>query len=163
MRMTRSSLILMVWVSLAGAAVAGAVAPAKSWTKDNDCSWWLAGADGKSHRASITRSSDGVLFSISDPAFVSWSDADLIQVELRFNRDAKRRVVTKGWVTRGEGYGMFGLYLDAAALRKTAGATTLEFRRQGKVIVEQKLSSTPNKSELLACLPGPSIGPSDSE
>jgi hypothetical protein len=94
---------------------------------------------------------------------MTWSEVDRIKVELRFDRDTKRRVVTKGWVTRGEGYAMFGLYLNAAALRKIAGAARLELRRQGKVVVEQRLSATPNKVELLACLPRPSTGPSDSE
>ena len=88
--------------------------------------------------------------------------SDRIKVELRFDRDAKRRVATDGWVTRGEGYAMFGLYLDAAALRKIAGATTLELRRHGKTVVELKLSGTPNEAELLACVPS-SSGQSDSE
>ena len=163
MRMTKSSLILVACVALAGAAASEPLAAAKPWTKENDCSWWLSGTDGKSLRASIEQSPDGVALTISDPAFGTWSEEDRIKVELRFDRDARRRVVTKGWVTRGDGYAMFGLYLNAAALRKIAGATRLELRRQGKVVVEQPLSATPGKAELIACLPRPSTGPSDSE
>ncbi|MCE9524256.1 MAG: hypothetical protein K8S25_17695 [Alphaproteobacteria bacterium] len=168
MRTTKSSLILMACVAFAGLSDAAFAASepataAKPWTMDNDCSWWLSAADGKSHRASIGQSSDGVVLTISDPAFATWPQEDHIKVELRFDRNAKRRVATTGWVTRGEDYAMFGLFLNAAALRKIAGATTLELRRQGKVAVELQLSATPNKAELLACLPAPSTGHSDSE
>jgi hypothetical protein len=48
-------------------------------------------------------------------------------------------------------------------LRKLGGAHSLELRRSGKLVVEQQLSATPTRAELLACLPGPSVGPSDSE
>lgn len=160
MRMTGSSLALVACLALAGAASAKSLAPAKSWTKDNECSWWLAGADGKSHRASITQSSDGVLFSLSDPAFLTWSETDPVKVELRADHDDRRLVAVEGWVTRGAGFGMLGFYLEAPALRKIAGATALEFRREGRVVVEQLLRATPKEAELLACVPAAS---SDSE
>jgi len=160
MRMTGSSLALVACLALAGAALAKSLAPAKSWTKDNECSWWLAGADGKSHRASIAQSSDGVLFSLTDAAFASWSETDPIKVELRADRDDKRIVAAEGWVTRVAGYGMLGFYLEAEALAKVAGAGVLEVRRDGRVVVEQLLRATPKEAELLACVPTAS---SDSE
>ena len=160
MRLTGSSLVLVAFAMLAGVAAAETVGPSKSWKKDNECSWWLAEADGKSHRASITRSSDGVLFSLSDPAFSTWSETDLVKVELRADHDDRRLVAAEGWVTRGAGFGMLGFYLEAPALRKIAGATVLEFRREGRVVVEQLLRATPKEAELLACVPAAS---SDSE
>lgn len=178
MKTTRSSAILLAGLAFACTAgrafaadatvpatqsVAPEPAAAKPWRKDNDCLWWLSGADGKSLRASIEQDADGVGLTIADPAFKTWSEVDRIKVELRFDHDAKRRVTTKGWVTRGEGYAMFGLNLSADALGKLGGATTLELRRNGKVVVEQQLSATPTKAELLACVPVPSTGPSDSE
>ena len=179
MRTTTNSAILIACVAVAvaaapafadgatapatqGAAASEPAATAKPWRHDSECVWWLSQADGKGHRASIEQSADGVSLGISDPAFRTWSVSDRIKAELRFDRDAKRRVATDGWVTRGEGYAMFGLYLDAAALRKIAGATTLELRRHGKTVVELKLSGTPTEAELLACVPSQS-GPSDSE
>lgn len=167
MTMTGNSLGLALGVALS-VVVAGSAASVpndetKPWRKDNDCSWWLSAADGKSLRASIGPSSDGVVLTIADPAFATWSQSDRIKVELRLDHDVKRRVLTKGWVTRGEGYAMFGVFMSADALRKMADASALELRRKGKVVVEQKLSGTPSKAELLDCLPGPSSGPSDSE
>lgn len=160
MRMTGSSLALVACLALAGVASAKSLAPAKSWKKDNVCSWWLAGADGKSHRASIKQSSDGVLFSLADPAFFTWSETDPVKVELRADHDDGRPVAVEGWVTRGADLGILGLYLDAVALRKIAGASALELRRDGRVVVEQVLRATPKESELLDCVP---TAPSDSE
>ncbi len=163
MKTTGSSLPFVASLVLAGAALAKPAAPETSWKKDNECSWWLAGADGKSHRASIAQSSDGVLFSLTDPEIASWSETDLIKVELRADRDDKRVVAAEGWVTRGTGYGMLGFYLEAEALARVAGARVLEVRRDGRVVVEQLVRATPKKVELLACVPVASSGSSDSE
>jgi len=136
----------------------------KPWVKDNDCSWWLSGADGKSHRASITQGDDGLVLSVSDPAFTTWSDEDRPLVELRFNKDPKRQATAEGWVTHGgEGPSMFGLFLSEAALKAMADATTFELRRDGTLIVELPLVDTPNQADLEACVPPPNDGRSDSE
>jgi len=161
--MTGSSLAFVTSVVLAGAALGKSLAPAKSWTKDNECSWWLSGADGKSHRASLARSSDGVLFSLSDPVFVSWSETDLIKVELRADQDDKRVAAVESWVTRGEGYGTLGFYLESDALAKVAGAGVLEVWRDGRVVAVLRVRATPKKADLLACVPAASSGSSDSE
>ena len=163
MKTIGNRLAFVLCLVLAGAALAKPAAPAKSWRKDNECSWWLAGADGKSHRASIAQSSDGVLFSLTDPAFASWSETDQIKVELRADHDDKRVVAAEGWVTRVAGYGMLGFYLEAEALTKVAGAGVLEVRRDRRVVVEQRLRATPKEAELLACVPVASSGSSDSE
>lgn len=163
MRTTGSSLAFVASLVLVGAALAKPVAPAKSWTKVNECSWWLAEADGKSHRASIAQSSDGVLFSLTDAAFASWSETDQIKVELRADHDDKRVVAAEGWVTRVAEYGMLGFYLEAEALAKVAGAGVFELRRDGRVVAEQRLRATPKEAELLACVPVVSSGSSDSE
>src|SRR5262245_39253437 len=74
-------------------------APVKAWvkTKDMDCNWWLSREDGHSLRASIEANYDGVALTFGDPIFNTWPESGYPKVELRFDRDPKRRVQTKGW------------------------------------------------------------------
>ncbi len=154
-----------VVLSACGDGAVTARAPeGKPWVKDNDCSWWLSGDDGKSHRASITQGEDGLLLSVSDRAFAAWPEEDRPLVELRFNRDPRRQATAEGWATHGsEGLAMFGLILSEEALRSMAEATMLELRRDGALVVELPLADTPSQAELEACVPPPYDGRSDSE
>ena len=63
----------------------------------------------------------------------------------------------------GEGYGMPGVYLDADALRKIAGATAFELWRDDRVAADLQPSATPHEPELLACVPIDATGVTDSE
>ena len=144
----------------------GVPAPAvqpTAWEKTNDCSWWLANTDGKSLRASIEQDPDGLSITFGDLIFNTWPEGDRPKVEVRFNRDPKRRFVTDGWSTHGEGFAMFGLYVPKTALKKMGGAKLLELRRKGKPVLALTLTNTPSAAELKACLPPPQTGPSDSE
>ena len=149
----------------AAATTAAAPAPVKPWVKDKelDCDWWLSREDGHSLRASIGQSPDGLALTFGDLVFNTWPEAGRPKVELRFNGDPKRRVQTTGWATHGDGYAMFGLYLTKDALKKMGGATTLELRRKGKTVITLPLAATPSTAELIACIPPPSTGHSDSE
>jgi len=146
-------------------APAAEPAPVKQWvkTKEADCDWWLSREDGHSLRAAIGLSADGLALTFGDLVFNTWPEAGYPKVELRFNRDPKRRVQTKGWATHGDGYAMFGILLTKDAMQKMGGATTLELRRKGKTVITLPLAETPSAAELIACIPPPSTGHSDSE
>jgi hypothetical protein len=151
-------------VALAACGQSGPAQAAKPWAKEDACRWWLSDADGKSLRASIEQSSDGLVLTVSDDAFRTWSELETPKVELRFDRDPKRRATLEGWVSLGGGtVGMFGLYLDATARKAMGEATTLELFRDGKLVVTLPLAATPTAAELEACVPPPSTGSSDSE
>ena len=143
-----------------GDAVQGA--PVAPWTKESDCSWWLSRDDGKSLRASISRGEDGVILTLADPVFNTWSDSGQPRVELRFNKDSKRRVLTDGWVSSGGDWGMFGLHLSDDTFRVMDRATNIELLHDGALVFEQPLAQTPTQAELEACVPTPGAQ-SDSE
>lgn len=160
----RRGLALSLVVSAALAACGPAAPPAKPWVKEDQCRWWLSGEDGKSLRASIESGSDGIALTIADPVFKIWSESERPKVELRFNKDDARRASAEGWVSLGGGSAaMFGLFLDAAALKAMGEATLLELSRDGKTVVTLPLAATPSAAELEACIPKPSEYPSDSE
>lgn len=142
----------------------GQTPAAKPWVKEDQCRWWLSGANGKELRASIEASSDGVAMTISDPAFKTWSESERPKVELRFNKDDARRASAEGWVSlAGGAASMLGLYLDPIAMKAMGSATLLELSRDGKTVVTMPLAATPSEAELVACIPPPSDGHSDSE
>lgn len=146
---------------------AAAPAPVKPWVLDAEvgCNWWLSGPDGKSHVASIGQG-DELMLSLSDAAFMAWSESERPRVELMFNHDSKRRVFVSGWATHG-GAGStsssFGFYLDAAARRALGKATRFELRRDGKAVIDLPLAGTPSQAELDACVPPPKGPNSDEE
>lgn len=152
-----------------GAVAVGAASPApvKPWVLHAEiaCDWWLSGADGKRHVASIGQG-DELMLSFSDAAFMAWSESERPRVELIFNHDPKRRVFVEGWATHG-GAGStsssFGFYLDAAARRAMGKATRVELRRNGKPVIGLPLAATPSKAELDACVPPPKGPNSDEE
>lgn len=167
MRATEGKVILFALLgSLAIAPplhAAADAAPIKPWDKESECSWWLSGPDGKIHHASIGQSPDGVVMTLSDPAFKTWSESDFHKVELRFNKDAKRKMVGEGWVSLGGGQtSMLGVFLDAAGMKAMDRATFLEVRRGGVLAMELPLAATPTEAELKACIMPPSEH-SDSE
>ncbi|MCY7281093.1 MAG: hypothetical protein LH610_09415 [Sphingomonas bacterium] len=163
--MKRVRLLLALAVGIAPSAASPA--PVKPWVPhaEVECNWWLSGADGKSHAASIEQG-DELMLSLSDAAFVAWSELEQPQVELIFNNDPKRSVFVEGWATHG-GAGStsstFGLYLDAAARRTLGGATRLKLRRDGKAIIDMRLAATPSQAALDACVPPPKGPNSDEE
>ena len=143
-----------------GVRPAGAVRP---WFRDNYCSWWLSREDGKKHLASIGQG-DGLVLTLSDTAFLDWSEEGRPAVELTFDRDPRRRIGTTGWVSKGGGeLAMFGLYLDAPARRAMSRATRIELTRDGKPAIDLFLTDTPSKAELDACVPPPKGPNSDEE
>jgi hypothetical protein len=146
-------------------AAAAAAAPVKPWvkTKDATCDWWLSREDGHSLRAAIGADWENVSLTFGDPIFNTWPEAGYPKVELRFNRDPKRRVKTQGWATHGQGFAMFGINLTPEAMKKMGGATTVELIRHGKTVITLPLAETPSADELIACIPPPSTGHSDSE
>lgn len=161
--MSIKGVVLGFFAFVALAACSG-TPPAKPWVKEDECRWWLSGADGKILRASIEAGSDGVAMTISDPAFKTWSESERPKVELRFNKDDSRRATAEGWASlAGGAASMFGLYLDATAMKAMGGATMLELSRDGKTVVTLPLADTPSEAELVACIPKPSAYPSDSE
>ena len=167
--MTTARLPLAALAALAGLTLAAAppVPPVKPWVPHADigCDWWLSGADGKSHVASIGQG-DELMLSFSDAAFMAWSDLKRPRVELIFDSDPKRRVFVEGWATHGgagSSNSSFGLYLDAAARRALGGATRLELRRDGKAVIDLRLAATPSQAELDACVPPPKGPNSDEE
>ena len=162
--------ILLASMALATLSACGAPdtakqdAPGKPWAKKYDCDWWLSRDDGRSLRASIGQSDEGLLLSIADPKFLAWSEVDHPKVELRFNKDPNRRVMTEGWVSHvGKETSIFGTYLSAEALKAMSKATTLELHRDGKLMIELPLVDTPSQAELEACIRPPNTGSSDSE
>jgi hypothetical protein len=159
MRMTENKMILL---SLLGSfafgtfalAAAETPAPIKPWNKESECSWWLSADDGKSLRASIGQSPDGVVLTLSDLVFKTWSESEFHEVELRFNKDAKRKALAEGWVSLGGGHtSMFGVFLDIAAMKAMDRATLLEVRRAGALVMALPLAATPTKAELEGCVP----------
>lgn len=139
-------------------------AAAKPWVLRDDCYWWLSGEDGKSHRASITRGETEIMLSFSDRIFAGWPMEDRPAVELLFDGDFRKRVQTVGWATHGsDGWGSFGVELDAAARRKLAGASSFELRREGRLIMLLSLAGTPDREALEACVPPPKLESSDEE
>lgn len=151
------------------AAQASAAAPgaaAKAWKlQPNGCEWLITGEDGRSHVASISRG-DELMLSLTDAAFLGWSESERPRVELVFDGDPERRVFAEGWATHaGEGStsSSFGLYLDAQARRALGGATRMELRRDGKPVFDLPLAATPGQAELDACVPPPDDGHSDEE
>lgn len=165
MSLTVRKSILLGVVAFLAFVVGGVVqaAPTKPWERESECRWWLSGDDGKKLRASIGQSTDGVVLTVADPVFKSWSESDLHKVELRFNKDTKRKAVTEGWVSLGGGHAsMFGLYLDSDAMKAMDRATLLELRRDGVLAVELPLAGTPSQAELEGCVLPPSEH-SDSE
>ena len=146
---------------------AASPAPVKPWVPhaEVDCNWSLSGADGKSHAASIEQG-DELMLSLSDAAFMAWSNLERPRVELIFDDDPKRRVFVEGWATHsgaGSTSSSFGLYLDAAARRALGGATRLKLRRDGKAILDLRLAATPSQTALDACVPPPKGEHSDEE
>jgi hypothetical protein len=163
MRSSALSAVALVALTLCGSAVAAPANVVKPWDKESECSWWLSADDGKSLHASIGQSPDGVVLTLSDPVFKTWSESEFHKVELRFNKDPKRKMVGEGWVSLGGGHAqMFGLFLDAAGMKAMDRATLLEVRRSGVVIVELPLAATPTEAELKGCIMPPSEH-SDSE
>jgi hypothetical protein len=147
-----------------GSAVAAPATTVKPWDKESECRWWLSADDGKSHQASIGQTYDGVVLSVSAPAFKTWSESDLHKVELRFNKDPKRKMVGEGWVSLGGGHAqMLGVFLDAAGMKAMDRATLLEVRRGGVLAAELPLAATPTEAELKGCIIPPSSEHSDSE
>ncbi|MFM9864486.1 MAG: hypothetical protein ACKVRO_12850 [Micropepsaceae bacterium] len=165
--MSTSTRFLLAAVALAALAACGESVPAqvaKPWKKESECGWWLSGADGKSLRASISQGSDGLILTLADPVFRSWSETDRPLVELRFDKQAGRRAIVEGWVSLGDdAASMFGLYLDGAARKAMDRATMLELSRDGKLVLTMPLAGTPAQAELDACVPPPSSEESDSE
>lgn len=164
MKRVRLLLALPFGIALAAATP---TAPVKPWVPraEVDCNWWLSGADGKSHVASIEQG-DELMLSLSDAAFMAWSELEQPQVELIFDDDPKRRVFVEGWATHagaGSTSSSFGLYLDAAARRALGGATRLKLRRDGKAILDLRLAATPSQAALDACVPPPNGLDSDEE
>jgi hypothetical protein len=164
----RVALFAIAGAGLSAAAFAApaqiAAAPVvKPWDKESECSWWLSGDDGKRLRASIGQSPDGVVVTLSDDVFKSWSESELPKVEVQFNKDPKRKYVTEGWVSTGGGtVGMFGFFLNDAGFKAMDRATLLELRRDGKLAVAIPLAATPTAAELKGCVMPPSEH-SDSE
>ena len=154
-------MLLVATLLAAGGAAPGAVKP---WELRDDCHWWLSGDDGKSHRASIGRGETEIMLSFSDPVFATWPMEDRPAIELLLDADPGKRVQTTGWATHGsDGSGSFGLYLDAEALRKFAGATSLELRRDGRPVILLPLAGTPGHDALEACVPPPREKSADEE
>lgn len=157
-------LCLLAFSALAACGESAPVQGAKPWKKESECGWWLSGADGKSLRASISQGSDGLILTVADQAFRSWSEEDRPLVELRFDKQAGRRATVEGWVSLGDdAASMFGLYLDGPARKAMDRATFLELSRDGKTVVTMPLAATPSQAELDACVPPPSSSESDSE
>lgn len=162
MRLSAAALLLCL------AAIAAAPpAPVKPWVSQGDigCRWGLSGPNGKSHVASIEQG-DELMLSLSDAAFLSWSEMERPRVELIFDRDPKRRVFAQGWATHsgaGSTSSSFGLYLDAAARKALSRATRLELRRDGRPVIDLLLAATPSQAELDACVPPPKTEDSDEE
>jgi len=165
--MLLGALLCAALVACGEAAAADAAAPVRPFVKETevDCSWWMSRSEtDRGLRASIGSSPDGVAMTLSDPVFKTWSESEFHKVELRFNKDAKRRAVTEGWVSLGGGQvSMFGFYLDKAAMTAMDRATLLELRRKGELVVTLPLANTPTKTELEACLPDPNAPRGDSE
>jgi hypothetical protein len=149
------------WAVAATKASEPAAGPVKRWELNAEapCDWWLSRDDGHSHRASISSGDSDVVLSLSDSAFLPWSDSDRPRVELMFDHDPKRRITVEGWTTHGDNDSVeFGLYLGAEGRHSMGGATWLELRRDGKLVMEQPLAGTPSQAELDAC-----VGPPESE
>jgi hypothetical protein len=154
----------VAFVALAACGERAPVQAAMPWKKESACGWWLSGADGKSLRASISQGSDGLILTLADPVFRTWSEEERPVVELRFDRQAGRRATAEGWVSLGDdAASVFGLYLDGTARKAMDRATTLELSREGKVVLTMPLAGTPAQAELDACVPPPSSAESDSE
>jgi hypothetical protein len=146
----------MLLLAIALAAAVPHHATVKPWDHEGDCRWWLSGEDGNRHLASIGQGDTGIVITVSDPLFMTWSESDRPEVQLRFDGDPKRTVTTQGWVSTGGGtVGMLGMELDADARAKFAEATSLEILRGGELLVKIPLAETPNAEELEACLPSP--------
>jgi hypothetical protein len=142
-------------------ASAGAVKP---WEWESSCQWWLSREDGHSLRASIGSGEGTLILTLDDPAFLAFSEEDRPRVDVIFDGDASRTVTAEGWSSHvGDETAMLGLELDADALRKLGGATSLELRHKGRSLFSLPLAATPSQSALEACVPPPPGPDSDSE
>lgn len=122
-----------------------------AWERRGECDWWLKGDSSKRHRASISKG-DELMMSISDQAFVHWSEDERQLVDLIFDGDPKRQVQVEGWSTHGsDGSGTFGFYLNEATRRYLSEASELRLRHHGQVIIDVTLANLPSDAELDEC------------
>lgn len=153
--------------SLAGAAALAAPdgsGHVGSWEQQHPCGWWLAAAGGVAHRASIASGEDGLVLSVTDPAFAAWPEEERPIVELRFDGDPAGAIEAESWSTHGsDGGATLGLFLDADARALMAGAASLELWRDDAPVLEIPLAGAPGAADLETCVPPPGTASADSE
>ena len=143
-------------VAASVAIAAAPPAPVKPWVPDASmpCDWWLSGPNGKELHASIGYGDDDPVLTVSDRAFLPFTEEQDVPVTLRFDRDPKRVATATGWSSSvvGDGHRMLGLYLDARMRRAMGGARRMEILHRGKVLVDLPLARTPSRSALEKCV-----------
>lgn len=136
-------------------AAALAAAPVKPWEEEGDvgCHWWLSGADGREHRASIGQGDDDPVLTISDRAFLPFTEEMRVPVTVRIDGSRKRRFTASAWSSSivGDGERMLGMFLDAGARRAFGGARRIEVIHAGKVLADLPLAKTPSRRMLDFC------------
>lgn len=155
--MTRTARTRLAALCLLGLALSAAApaAPVKPWEEVGDvgCSWWLSGPNGKELHASIGQGDDDPVLTISDRAFLPFTEEMRVPVTVRLNRDRKRSFAATAWSSSivGDGERMMGMFPDRRARRALGGARRLEVAYAGKVLVDIPLARTPSRAELDRC------------
>lgn len=159
------SLILAAALA-APALAANSPALVKPWEAHGDvgCSWWLSGPNGKEHHASIGTGDDDPILTISERAFLPFTEEQTVALTLRFDRDPARVASAEAWSSSvvGNGERMLGMYLRPEARRALGGASFIEVLHEGQVLAAIPLAATPSQDELDACV-RPASEHSDSE
>jgi hypothetical protein len=136
-------------------ALAAPAAPVKPWEEEGDvgCHWWLSGPDGREHRASIGQGDDDPVLSISDRAFLPFTEEMRVPLTVRVDGNRKRSFTASAWSSSivGDGERMMGMFLDARARRALGAARRLEVIHAGKVLVDIPLAKTPSRAMLDKC------------
>lgn len=134
-------------------AAAPASPPVKQWVLENVCDWWLSGPNGKELHASIGQGDDNPVLTVSDRAFLPFSEEERVPVTLRFDGNPKRESRASGWVSSvvGDGQRMLGLFLNAPARRAMGGARQIQIFHRGKLLVDFPLANTPTRAQLDKC------------
>ena len=155
--------------ALGGLAVAAMAQPqaVKPWEIEGDvgCAWWLSGPNGRELHASIGRGDDDPILTISEKAFLPFTEEQRVPLVLRFDRDPARVASAEAWSSSvvGDGERMLGMYLRPDARRGLGGATFIEVLHEGRVLAAIPLAATPSQAELDACVRPPKSEDSDEE
>jgi hypothetical protein len=137
-------------------AVAAGKPIVKSWDEFSPCHWWMDADDG-TNGGSISPGNEGMQFSITDAAFLEWSNSGEHAIELSFDGDPGPRVKGQAWVTHiaDTTASAISLELDVAGIAKLAGATSVTLFRNNAAVVTKELAGTPDFAKLEACMPVP--------